>query len=197
MRNYIAAIFNDQDKAFEALRALWTLDDEGYITVHGAAVVHRDSLGQVVVETKHTHPGLATAVGVGIGALLGSLAGPAGTAAGVAGAAAVTAGAGAAAGAAIGGTAGVLKDLDTATTHDQAAFETTFVLPRGAYAVIADVSEEWTTDIDKRMQSLGGKVFRRSKGDVREDAIFLDYPYDYYLYPYYYRPSYQPYELYA
>ena len=86
MRNYIAVVFNDTGKAYEGLHALWQLDGEMEVTVHGAAVVHRDNLGQFQVDTKETHPGLATAVGVGIGALLGALAGPAGAAVGAAGA---------------------------------------------------------------------------------------------------------------
>src|SRR5258708_27017066 len=80
MRNYIAVVFDSSSKAYEALHALWQLDGAAEITVHGAAVIHRDQLGQVQVDTKETHPALGTAVGVGIGALLGALAGPAGPA---------------------------------------------------------------------------------------------------------------------
>src|SRR5258706_14460578 len=78
MHNYIAVVFDSSSKAYEALHALWQLDTTAEITIHGAAVIHRDGLGQVQVDTKETHPALGTAVGVGIGALLGALAGPAG-----------------------------------------------------------------------------------------------------------------------
>src|SRR5258708_26897177 len=78
MRNYIAVVFSDTSKAYEGLHALWQMDDEGAITVHGTTVVHRDDWGQYQVDSKDTHPALATAVGVGIGALIGALAGPPG-----------------------------------------------------------------------------------------------------------------------
>jgi len=183
MRNYIAVVFDNSSKAYEALRALWQLDYADEITVHGAAVVHRDNLGQFQVDTKETHPALATAVGVGVGALLGALAGPAGAAVGAAGGAGI--------GAAAGGVSGLLADAGRADTRHQAGVETQFVLGDGQSAVIADVSEDPTSVIDDRMKSLGGVVYRRAKSALKDDAWFDDgyYPYDYYLYPYEYIPS--------
>src|SRR5262245_54345387 len=101
MRNYIAVVFDSTSAAYDGLHALWELDSSGDVTVHGTAVVHRDDLGDFQVDTKETHPAVATAAGVGIGALLGLLAGPAGAAVGAAGGAAI----GAATGGAIGATA--------------------------------------------------------------------------------------------
>src|SRR5260221_4197600 len=89
MRNYIAVVFEDTSKAYEGLHALWQLDDEMAITVHGTTVVHRNDWGEYQVDSKDTHPALATAVGVGIGALLGALAGPPGAAIGAATGAAI------------------------------------------------------------------------------------------------------------
>jgi uncharacterized membrane protein len=181
MRNYIAVVFNDSGKAYEALHALWQLDHAEDVTVHGAAVVHRDNLGQFQVDTKETHPGLATAVGVGVGALLGALAGPAGAAIGAAGGAGI--------GAATGGMAGLVADAGRADARSQAAAEAGFVLGDGQSAVVADVSEDWTSPIDTRMKGLGGVLYRRARSDI-EDDIWYDgyYPYDYYLYPYEYIP---------
>src|SRR5271168_2067880 len=182
MHNYVAVVFDDTSKAYEALHALWQLDDAAVVTVHGTAVVHRDALGDFQVDTKETHPGLATAVGVGLGALLGLFAGPAGAAVGAAGGAAI--------GAATGGAVGVVADLGRASTRDQAGVEAAFVLARGQSAVIADVSEDRTSYIDNRMSDLGGVVYRRAKSDLEDDAWFDD---DYfpsrYLYPYEYIPS--------
>ena len=183
MRNYIAVIFDDSAKAYQGLHALWNLDGDGETTVHGAAVVHRDEWGQIQVDTKETHPALATAVGVGVGALLGALAGPAGAAVGAAGGAAI--------GAATGGAVGVTADLIRADDRQQAADETRWVLGYGQTAIIADVSEDWTSPIDTRMKALGGTVHRRAKSDVEDDTWIDDrylYPYDYYLYPYEYVP---------
>src|SRR5271154_483002 len=116
MHNYIAVIFNDTDKAYKGLHALWQMDGEGDITVHGASVVHRNDWGDFQVDTKETHPAMATAVGVGFGALLGALAGPAGAAVGAAGGAAI--------GAAAGGAVGAGVDLSRADTREQALDET-------------------------------------------------------------------------
>jgi uncharacterized membrane protein len=185
MRNYVAVVFDDTNKAYEGLHALWQLDDAAEITVHGTAVVHRDSLGNFLVDTKETHPALATAVGVGVGALLGLLAGPAGAAVGAAGGAAI--------GAATGGAVGATADLARADTRDQAAGETGFVLGNGQSAVIADVSEDWTQPINDRMRSLGGTVYRRARSDMEDDVWFDDdYIPDSYLYPYEYVPSSYP-----
>src|SRR5258705_2754996 len=103
MRNSVAVVFADTGKAYEGRHALGQLDDAAEVTVHGTAVVHRDALGNFQVDTKETHPALATAVGVGVGALLGLLAGPAGAVAGAAGGAAI--------GAATGGVVGATADL--------------------------------------------------------------------------------------
>jgi uncharacterized membrane protein len=181
MHNYIAVVFDDTSKAYTGLHALWQLDGAAEITVHGAAVIHRDELGQIQVDTKETHPVLGTAVGVGVGALLGLLAGPAGAAVGAAGGAAI--------GAATGGVVGAGVDLSRADTRYQAADETRFVLGIGQSAIIADVSEDWTSPVDTRMRALGGVVYRRAKSDLQDDAWFDAYiPYTY-LYPYEYIPS--------
>jgi uncharacterized membrane protein len=182
MRNYIAVVFDDTTKAYQGLHALWQLDDEAAITVHGTTVVHRNDWGEYQVDSKDTHPALATAVGVGVGALLGLLAGPAGAAVGAAGGAAI--------GAASGGAVGAIADVARADTRDESRDETAWVLSAGQSAVIADVSEDTTYAIDGRMATLGGTVLRRAYGDVRDDKWFDDYPYDYYLYPYEYVPPY-------
>ena len=180
MHNYIAVIFNDTGKAYEGLHALWQLDGEGDITVHGASVVHRNDWGEFQVDTKETQPALATAVGVGMGALLGALAGPAGAAVGAAGGAAI--------GAAAGGAVGLGTDLARADTRDQATDETAFVLNAGQSAVIADVSEDSTLPIDSRMRELGGIVRRRAWSTLHDDAWFGEYIPGSYLYPYEYIP---------
>src|SRR5271165_76402 len=180
MHNYVAVIFNDTAKAYKGLHALWQLDQDDDITVHGSTVVHRDDTGFFQVDTKETHPALATAVGVGVGALLGALAGPAGAAIGAAGGAGI----GAAAGAAV----GIGADLGRADTRDQAADETAFVLAAGKSAVIADVSEDSISAIDTRMRELGGTVRRRAWSTLQDDIWFGDYMPGSYLLPYEYIP---------
>jgi uncharacterized membrane protein len=178
MRNYIAVVFGEKKKAYEGLHGLWQLDSAGEITVHGTTVVHRDAFGQIQVDTKETHPALATAVGVGVGALLGLFAGPVGIAIGAA--------AGVGLGAAAGGLVGAVTDLGRADTRSRALEETRFVLGIGQSALIADVTEDWASPVDDRMYELGGSVYRRAKSDVRDDDPWL---YDGYFYPYEYVPS--------
>ncbi|MBV8425478.1 MAG: hypothetical protein JO349_09805 [Candidatus Eremiobacteraeota bacterium] len=182
MDNYIAVVFNSEDNASDALHELWRMDAEGDITVHGAAVVRRDSMGYMQVATKHTDPGVRTAIGIGAGALIGALiAGPAGAAAGA------KVGSAAGIGAAAGGAVGLTADAVKSGEHEEAAYETALVVKPGQAAVIAEVSEDWTTPVDNAMTKLGGKVYRRQKGDVRDDSVWGP-DYGYYLYPYDYDP---------
>ncbi|MBV8637766.1 MAG: hypothetical protein JO322_06740 [Candidatus Eremiobacteraeota bacterium] len=187
MDNYVAIVFDSDDKAYQGLHALWNLDNRGDITVHGAAVIHRDQFGHVDVATKDTDPGLRTIVGVGLGALLGALAGPVGSAAGIAGASSIAAGTAAGIGAAAGGTVGLTADAVKSDEHEEAAFESGLAMQPGQAAVIAEVSEDWTTPIDTTEKALGGTVYRRTKGDVRDSSFFGD-DYADYLYPYDYEP---------
>ena len=186
MRNFVAVVFDDKAKATAGLHAVWQLDFDGEITVHGTTVVHRDAHGRIAVDTKDTHPVFATAVGVGIGALLGAFAGPAGVAVGIAGGAAI----GAATGAVIGGAV----DMDRSDTRARAQVETGFVLGRGEAAVIADVSEDWEQHLDARMRELGGAVYRRSSAALHHDENPGNdsSPYSDYLYPYAYVPGAYP-----
>ena len=190
MDNYIAVVFPTEAKSDEGLHALWRLDNTSEVTVHGAAVIRRDQNGYIQVAEKKTDPGVRTAVGIGVGALLGALAGPAGVAAGVAGASSVAVGTAAGIGAAAGGAVGLTADAVKATEHDEAVYESGFVLPRGQSALLAEVSEDWATPIDTAMKNLGGVVYRRPKGDLRSDAFFGDDGYGYYMYPYDYDPYY-------
>lgn len=50
MNTYIAVVFPSGEKAHLALRKLWNLDEEGALTVHGAAIVHRDGMVLNVIE---------------------------------------------------------------------------------------------------------------------------------------------------
>jgi uncharacterized membrane protein len=182
MRNYVTIVFDNASKAYDGQHALWLLDAEQSITVHGTAVVHRDDTGQFGVDMDDTAPpGLATFFGAGLGALVGALAGPAGAAAGAAGGAAIGAG--------VGGTAGLIAEVSHSDVDTQAGYESQFQLKPGQYAVVADVSENWTTPIDTQMGRIGGKVFRRARKDIRQDSLLSPNAWDSYLYPYEYKPN--------
>lgn len=193
MSKYIAVVFPSQQKATDALRALWRMDEEGEVTVHGAAVARRDQWGYVDVSSKHTDLGLRTAYGVGLGALLGLLAGPVGVAAGVAGASTLAVGTAVGVGAATGGIVGLGADAIKSADRSDVEQAMPFVLEPGQYAVIAEVSETSEYTLDTAMKRLGGTIHR-----IPTDAIWaggygsdFDYRYPYYnnyLYPYYNEP---------
>jgi uncharacterized membrane protein len=189
MNTYVAIVFSSEDKAHEALRKLWYLDEEGSLTVHGAAVMRRDEMGHIRVGELNSAFGTRTAIGVGIGALLGLLAGPFGIAAGAAGATvasiAATTGVGALTGAAIGAAA----DIVTEDNRDEAAFKSSFTLGLGQSAVVAEISEDWTKVLDDAMKALGGTIHRRPD-NAFADAAFGQSYYGTSLYPYYYEPRY-------
>ncbi len=189
MKNYIAVVFSSNDKAHDGLRALWNLDAEGEVTVHGAAVIRRDDMGHIRVADQNSDLGMRTAVGVGIGALLGLIAGPIGVAAGVAGAATLATGTamgvGALAGAAVGATADAVKDDQRAN----AAAEGFFTLKHGQSAVVAEVTEDWASILDEAMKPIGGRIYRR-ENNAYTNAAFGPRYYNEYMYPYYYPPVY-------
>jgi len=172
MNTYIAVVFPSGDKAHLALRKLWDLDEEGALTVHGAAIVHRDGMGHIRVSERNTDLGMRTAVGVGIGALLGLFAGPIG----------------AAVGALAGGTAGAAVDAVKEDQRENTADEAFFTLGHGQSAIVADISENLTSILDEAMQPIGGTVYRRMN-TATTNAAFGPY-YCNYLYPYYYDPKY-------
>jgi len=66
----IAVVFSSDDKAHQVLRKLGNMDDEGLLTVHGAAVVRRDESGHIRVADRNSDLGMRTAIGVGVGSCL-------------------------------------------------------------------------------------------------------------------------------
>ena len=189
MNTYIAVVFSSDDKAHRALRKLWHMDDEGVLTVHGAAVVRRDDRGHIRVADRDSDLGMRTAMGVGVGALLGLLAGPVGVAVGVAGAAALSAGVATGVGALAGAAVGATADAVTETRRENAAYESFFTLKHGQSAVVAEVSEDWTQVLDDAMRPMGGTIYRRMN-TAATNAAFGENYYNGYLYPYYFEPTY-------
>jgi uncharacterized membrane protein len=189
MKTYVAIVFSTEAKAHEGLRVLWLLDSEAGLTVHGAAVVRRDDRGHIRVADRSGDLGMRTAIGLGLGALLGLIAGPVGVAAGIAGAAALSVGAAAGVGALAGGAIGLTADAVTENRRETAANGAFFTLKHGESAVIADISEDWISILDKRMRALGGVIYRRENTAATNAAFGADY-YNDYLHPYYYEPLY-------
>jgi uncharacterized membrane protein len=158
MERMLVVVLNDESKAYEASRALNQLDAEGSITVHGESVISKNNDGTV---TEHEADGdfpIRTVGGTAIGSLVGLLGGPVGV------------GLGALAGTAAGG----LSDLFVAGVDSDFVDEVSDVLTPGKHAVVADISEEWVTPVDTRMEALGGVVFRTTRKSFEDDQRARD-----------------------
>jgi len=150
MERMLVVVFDDEKKAYEGSRALTQLDSEDSISVHAAAVVKKNADGIVSVMQASDDLPMRTVGGTAIGALIGMLGGPIGM------------GAGAVAGAITGG----IVDFQRSGVNVDFLNDASAKLAPGKWAVVADVSEEWVTPVDTKMEGLGGTVFRSSRENV-------------------------------
>lgn len=153
MEKMIVAVFDNESRTYEASRALNQLDAEGSITIHAESAIKKNAGGAVsVMQVEGDFP-VRTVGGTAIGSLIGLLGGPIGL------------GIGAMAGA----LAGSIGDLYVAGVNADFLDDVSAVLTPGKCAVVADVSEEWVTPVDTRMEALGGVVFRSLRSSVEDD----------------------------
>jgi uncharacterized membrane protein len=151
MDKEIVIIVPNQQTAYEVVRTLKALDDEGSIELYLANVITKTETGvERVEESRHMHAPLSTVLGATAGALIGFLGGPAG----------------AAIGAAIGGSFGLAGDLAYTGIASDFVYDVAKTLPVGGCAVIASVWEDWTVPVDVAMQPYGGVVLRQMTDDV-------------------------------
>jgi uncharacterized membrane protein len=153
MEKMLVAVFDNEARTYEGSRALNQLDAEGSITIHAESVIKKNADGTVSVMQAEGDFPVRTVGGTAIGSLIGLLGGPVGL------------GIGAIAGA----LAGSIGDLYVAGVHADFLDDVSAVLTLGKCAVVADVSEEWVTPVDARMEALGGVVFRSLKTTVEDD----------------------------
>lgn len=158
METMIVVIFDNETKTYEASRALIQLDAEGSIATHAAAVLSKQADGTVTIKQADGDFPIRTVVGTAIGSLIGLLGGPVGVAVG-------------------GGTgaiAGSVGDLYVAGVNTDFLNEVGTALTPGKYALVANISEEWTTPVDTRMEGLGGIVFRTARSAFEYDQMAKD-----------------------
>jgi uncharacterized membrane protein len=153
MEKMLVVVLNNEAKAYEASRALNQLDSEGSIAIHAESVVTKNSDGKVDVKQADGDFPIRTVGGTAIGSLIGLLAGPAGFVVG----------------SLVGATAGSLSDLFVAGVDSDFLDEVSNTLTPGKCAVVADISEEWVTPVDTRMEALGGVVFRTTRQTFEDD----------------------------
>jgi uncharacterized membrane protein len=158
MERMLVVVFDDESKAYEGSRALNQLDGEGSITIHAESVITKNADGTVTEEQAEGDFPIRAAGGTAIGSMLGLLGGPAGVAAG----------------ALAGAMGGSLGDLFRAGVDSDFVDEVSETLTPGKHAVIADVSEEWVTPVDTRMEALRGVVFRTGRRNFEDDQRARD-----------------------
>lgn len=150
MERMLVVVFDDEKEAYEGSRALKALDSEGSISVYALAVIEKNDDGRVVTKKIEEGFPIGTVSGTSIGALIGLLGGPVGVAVG-----------------AVGGTfAGSLWDLSRVGVSAEFLDDVAAKLTPGKWAIVSEISEEWVTPVDTRMEALGGTVFRVSRRDV-------------------------------
>ncbi|HEV2304904.1 MAG TPA: DUF1269 domain-containing protein [Candidatus Acidoferrales bacterium] len=158
MEKILVVVFDNESKAYEGSRALHQLDAEGSITIHAESVLKKDSNGKVSTMKAEGDFPIRTLGGTAIGSLIGLLGGPVGLGIG-----------------AVAGTlAGSMGDIYIAGVRGDFLDDLSVVLTPGKYAVVADVSEEWVTPVDTRMEALGGVVFRSLRSAVEDEQRARD-----------------------
>ena len=158
MEKMLVVVFDNESKAYEGSRALKQLDAEGSMTIHAESVIKKNADGTVTVKQVEDEFPIRTVGGTAIGSLIGLLGGPVGL------------GVGAAAGA----MAGSIGDLNVAGVDAEFLDDIAAALTPGKCAVIADVSEEWVTPVDTRMEALGGAVVRTARKSVEDEQRARD-----------------------
>jgi uncharacterized membrane protein len=158
MEKMLVVVFDDEPKAYEGSQALKQLDAEGSITIHAESVIKKNADGTVTVKQVDDGFPIGTLGGTAIGSLLGLLGGPVG----------LVIGAGA------GALAGGIGDLNVAGVDAEFLNDVAAKLTAGKCGVVADVSEEWVTPVDTRMEALGGTVLRAARKSVEDEQRARD-----------------------
>jgi uncharacterized membrane protein len=150
---FIVVIFPDETKAYEGTRALKELHAENSLTLYGVAVVAKQADGKLSVKQQADRGPLGIAVGALAGGLVGLLGGPIGAAIGLGGGALI----------------GSVLDINNLGVSGDFLDRVSQDLTPGKVAVVAEVSEDWVTPLDTRMDALGGIVIRERRADVTDE----------------------------
>lgn len=153
MEKMLVAVFDNESKAYEGSRALAQLDADGSIAVHAEAIIKKNPDGTVTVKELNDEFPVGSVAGTTVGSLIGLLEGPVGVAVG----------------ATTGLFAGMVRDLFVAGVDGTFVDDVAAILTPGKCAVVTDVSEEWETPVDTKMEALGATVIRTPKQAVEQD----------------------------
>ena len=153
MERMLTVIFSDESKAYEGSKALNELDSEGSISTYAQAVITKNPDGKISIKQAGDEFPVRTVSGTAIGALIGLFGGPIGL------------GVGAVAGTIV----GALADVHRSGVNEDFLGEVSSKLTPGKWAVVSDISEEWMTPVDSRMEALGGTVFRADRKNFEDE----------------------------
>jgi uncharacterized membrane protein len=152
MDRMLVVVFDTEEEAYAGRRALAQLDGEGSIAVYADAVIMKNANGSITVKEQNDQWGLGMLAGTSLGALIGLLGGPVGLVIG----------------ASFGLLGGTIADARDAGIDVDFVDDASRELLPGKYALVAEISEDWTTPLDQSMEAVGGKVFRRALSEVKQ-----------------------------
>lgn len=155
MEKMLVVVFENEKRAYEGYRALCELDLEGAVSIHSECLISKKADGRLAVHEGDGDFPIRTIGGTALGSLIGLLGGPVGFSIG----------------AATGAFAGLLGDIRVADVDGDFLDEVSKALQPGKSAVVADLSEEWVTPVDMRMEELHGVVFRTTRAGVQQEQI--------------------------
>src|SRR5271165_4213120 len=151
MDRQIVIVVPTETAAYQVLKALEGIDEQGAIELYTATVVEKSAAGSLTVKHDHRLRGpWAAALGMSTGALIGLLGGPVG----------------AAVGAVVGGSVALGGELAYSGFAGDFVYDVAAQLQPGSYAVCASVYEDWTVPVDTATAPLGAVVFRQATSDV-------------------------------
>jgi uncharacterized membrane protein len=158
--NVIVVSFAEDGSAYEAFTNLKELDEQGQVSIKGAAIVQRGEDGRMVTKDSVDTEQLAgTATGGLVGLLVGILGGPFGVL--------------------IGGATGLLigslYDIDDAEETESVLAEISSAIRPGQTVVLAEVDEQSDDVVDQATARLGGTVLRRSVDDVEAEIAAAEH----------------------
>jgi len=148
----IVIVFDDQTKADAGFEILRQLDRDGEISVYEAQIIAKEPGGDVrYIDSSNKLAFPVIGGTTAVGALVGLLGGPLG----------------ALIGGMVGGLIASIGDLEHAGVTDEFVNDVNTAMTAGKFAVVADVSEDWVTPLDTRMEEIGGVVLRRTRSEVK------------------------------
>jgi uncharacterized membrane protein len=159
MEDVLAINFTEDSDAYEALTTLKELDQQGQVSLKGAAVVMRHEDGTIALKDEVGDIGYeGTATGGIVGLIIGILGGPIGILLG----------------GATGLLIGSLFDLDDLDETDSVLSDVSRAVRVGHASVVAEVDEQAPEVVDTAMQRLDGKVVRRPLADVEAEIAVAE-----------------------